>query len=190
MKNKKTPPIRKRKLDIKNEANRTMVQKGFDDMAAIMLGDESKLIPTQPSRISGQDTQLSGSFNEMIQREDAYNRRLKLIFGIVLVVSITLILGLSMFIKYRTEQTDGKIRVNYSSSDFEGNNYEQVVSQLEKQGFTNIKTEKIEDLVTGWITKDGEVEEVKIDGYSSFSSNSRYAPNVEIIVFYHTFSEQ
>lgn len=80
--------------------------------------------------------------------------------------------------------------INYSSSDFEGNNYEQVISQLEKQGFTNIKTQKIDDLVTGWITKDGEVEEVKIDGYSSFSTNSRYAPDVEIIVSYHTFSEK
>ena len=190
MKKKKSPPIRKRKLDIKNEANRTMEQKGFDDMAAIMLGDESKLIHTQPSRISEQDTQSSGSFYEIIKKEDAYNRRLKLILGIVLVVSVSLILGISMFIKYRTEQTDGKIRVNYSSSDFEGNNYEQVISQLEKQGFTNIKTQKIDDLVTGWITKDGEVEEVKIDGYSSFSTNSRFAPDVEIIVSYHTFSEK
>ena len=99
MKKKKSPPIRKRKLDIKNEANRTMEQKGFDDMAAIMLGDESKLIHTQPSRISEQDTQSSGSFYEIIKKEDAYNRRLKLILGIVLVVSVSLILGISMFIK-------------------------------------------------------------------------------------------
>lgn len=189
MKKKNSPPIRKRKLDIKNEANRTMEQKGFDDMAAIMIGDESRLIQIQPSRISEHDSKSSSSFYEIIQKEDAYNRRLKLIFGIVLVASVSLILGLSMFFEYRNEQIDGKIRVNNSSSDFEGDNYEQVISQLEKQGFTNIKTQPIEDLITGWITKEGEVEEVKIDGYSSFSTNSRYAPDVEIIVSYHTFSE-
>ena len=190
MKKKKSPPIRKRKLDIKDKNNRTMEQKGFDDMAAIMLGDDSKLLPNQQSRISEQEGKSSDSFYEIIRKEDANNRRLKLILGIVLVVSISLILCLSMFFKYRNEQIDGKIRVNYSSSDFEGNNYEQVIAQLEKQGFTNIKTQKIDDLVTGWITKDGEVEEVKIDGYSSFSTNSRYAPDVEIIISYHTFSEE
>lgn len=80
--------------------------------------------------------------------------------------------------------------MNYSPRDFEGDNYEQVTSQLEKQGFTNIKTAPIDDLITGWITKEGEVEKVKIDGYSSFSTNSRYASDVEIIVSYHTFSSQ
>lgn len=34
---------------------------------------------------------------------------------------------------------------------------------------------------------DGEVEEVKIDGYTSFSNSSRYLPDVKIIVRYHTF---
>ena len=63
------------------------------------------------------------------------------------------------------------------------------VEQLEKQGFTNIVTEPIEDLVTGWITSDGEVEEVEIDGYTSFSSKSRYLPNVKIVVRYHTFDK-
>lgn len=93
-----------------------------------------------------------------------------------------------MLINHHNEQIDGKIRVNYSASDFEGSNYEEVVSQLEKQGFTNITTIPVDDLITGWVTKDGEVEKVEIDGYSTFSSSSRFLPDVEIVVTYHTFS--
>ncbi len=65
--------------------------------------------------------------------------------------------------------------------------YEEVISQLEKQGFTNIKTETINDLVLGWLTKDGAVESVSIDGATSFSSSSRFLPDVEIVIVYHTF---
>ncbi len=32
-------------------------------------------------------------------------------------------------------------------------NYKVIVSQLEDTGFTNVKTEKIEDLINGWIIK-------------------------------------
>ena len=33
-----------------------------------------------------------------------------------------------------------------------------------------ITTIPVDDLITGWVTKDGEVEKVEIDGYSTFSS--------------------
>lgn len=95
-----------------------------DDMVTAMLEDESRLIQIQPSRTSEYESQTYSSFYEIIQKEDAYNKRLKLHLGIILAVSFTFIVGLSMFIKYRNEQTDGKIRVNYSPRDFEGDNYE------------------------------------------------------------------
>lgn len=62
-----------------------------------------------------------------------------------------------------------------------------MVSNLEKAGFTNVGTEVIDDLVTGWLTKDGEVEKVEIDGTTSFSSDSKYEAGVKIVVAYHTF---
>ena len=92
-------------------------------------------------------------------------------------------------IDHHNQQIDGKIRVNYSSENLLGEDYAEVVNRLEKRGFTNIKTEPIDDLITGWITKDGEVEEITIEGDNSFSPGSRYLPDVEIIVRYHTFSE-
>lgn len=185
---KKGQAIRSRKIEIENTAGRSMEQKGFDDMASITLGDERKVYSTQARADSMGDENVSRSFYETVQKEDKDKRRNLLIFGIVAVVCIALIISIGMLIEHHNEQVDGKIRVNYSSSNFEGAYYEDVVNQLEKQGFTNIKTEPIDDLITGWITKDGTVEKVEIDGYTSFSSSSRYLPDVEIVVRYHTFS--
>ena len=80
-----------------------------------------------------------------------------------------------------------KIRVNIASSELVGENFEDVVSDLEKAGFTNIETEVIDDLVIGWLTEDGEVEEVEIDGTTSFSSDSKFEAAAKIVVAYHTF---
>ncbi|APZ49930.1 hypothetical protein BW721_09975 [Jeotgalibaca sp. PTS2502] len=83
---------------------------------------------------------------------------------------------------------DGKINSPYSS-DIDDAIYKDVVADFENAGFTNVKTKKIEDLVFGWLTEDGEVEEITIDGETSFSTSSRFESDVEIIVFYHTFQE-
>ena len=183
MKNK-GKAVRSRKLEIESTSGRTMEQKGFDDMAAITLGDDRKVYKSQ----AADDSDISRSFYDTVQKEDKEKRKNLLIFGIVAVVCITLIICIGMLVEHHNEQIDGKIKVNYSSSDFDGSNFEEVISQLEKQGFTNIKTNPDEDLITGWITKDGEVEEVEIDGYTTFSSSSRFLPDVEIVITYHTFS--
>lgn len=88
-----------------------------------------------------------------------------------------------------SEDSAGKISVGVSSSELAGENYTDVVSTLEKAGFTNIETEVLDDLITGWLTKDGEVEEVKIDGKTSFSSDSKFDADAKIVVVYHTFPE-
>ena len=55
-----------------------------------------------------------------------------------------------------------------ASKDYKNENYIDVVADLENAGFTNIKLEIIYDLITGWLTSNGEIEEVLIDGNSSF----------------------
>ena len=86
------------------------------------------------------------------------------------------------------EVDDGKLNLPISSSDLENTNYEDVIAIFETEGFTNIKTEVIDDLIFGWLTKDGEVEEVSVDGYTTFNTDNRYPPDVEIVVSYHTFA--
>lgn len=65
--------------------------------------------------------------------------------------------------------------------------YQNVVTQLQKAGFTNIKTETLDDLVTGWLKKDGEVEGVKVDDKTNFGSDTKFSKEAEIIITYHTF---
>ncbi len=82
---------------------------------------------------------------------------------------------------------DGKIRVPKSASECKGKDYLDVKALFESAGFTNVNVRAIEDLVTGWITKDGSVERVSINGDDDFSSSAKFDPSVEVIIVYHTF---
>ena len=85
---------------------------------------------------------------------------------------------------------EGKIKVNFVQKDFEGRQYEEVKNMLEQQGFTNITLKPINDLITGWLTKDGEIEEVMIGGRLDFEKNTYFNSNVEVIISYHTFATE
>lgn len=80
-----------------------------------------------------------------------------------------------------------KIYIGASLESFKEKNYLEVVKQLKENGFQNIKTIPIEDLVTGWITSDGEIEDITINGESNFTENTAYSPDAEIVISYHTF---
>lgn len=81
----------------------------------------------------------------------------------------------------------GKIKVNFTNKELTGKDYAEVQSMLHLQGFYNISYQKIDDLVTGWITDDGEVEEVTINGRTDYNKDDYFPPDVEIIISYHTF---
>ena len=77
-----------------------------------------------------------------------------------------------------------------SSSSLHKENYKDVVTKFEKSGFTNIEVQKLEDLITGWITKDGSVESVSIDGDTNYDSSKRYSKDSKILIVYHTFKSR
>lgn len=79
------------------------------------------------------------------------------------------------------------LKVSKSSDDIVGRNYQTVISELEKIGFTNIETKVLDDLITGWLTKDGEIEEVEIDGDTQFVSSDTFSKDSKIVITYHTF---
>ncbi len=87
-------------------------------------------------------------------------------------------------------EDDGKIHMPFGSNDYDGVNYQEIVSQLEEAGFTNVKEEPLGDLITGWINDEGEVDEVSVEGDTVFSTDSRYLPDTEIVVSYHTFPDE
>ena len=68
-----------------------------------------------------------------------------------------------------------------------GRNFEEVVQNFEDHRFTNIITEPIEDLITGWITKDGEVEDVSVGGDVGYSADRWVPAETPILIRYHTF---
>lgn len=104
---------------------------------------------------------------------------------IYLLLSV-LVLAISL-VGCGSKADDGKINLPMSSNELKDTNYQDVVAKFENAGFTNVQTKVIDDLVFGWLTKDGEIEEVLVDGYATFSTDSRYPADIEIVVSYHTF---
>jgi len=80
-----------------------------------------------------------------------------------------------------------EITIPFSSSQLRKINYNEVFSRLMHLGFTKIRTSPINDLITGWITKNGSVEKVEINGSNSYKKNTTYKYDVNITIFYHTF---
>jgi hypothetical protein len=81
----------------------------------------------------------------------------------------------------------GQAKTPSGSKNQEGKMYQEVIDEFEKKGFTNIQTETIEDLIIGWLTKDGEVENVSVDGDVEYSPDVWYPNDVLVVVKYHTF---
>ena len=69
--------------------------------------------------------------------------------------------------------------------DFEGKQYISVKAKLEWMGFTNIKAQFIEDLVSYDEVDDETVEFVSIDGDSLFSKGDKFEANVPIEIVCH-----
>lgn len=91
-----------------------------------------------------------------------------------------------------TYHTKKEIMVPYAMSFFKKKNYLTVGNQLQDMGFSNIYERKIKDLVTGWVTKDGAVEQVlvEIDAQEvSMNKNQSYDFDTKIVITYHTFSK-
>jgi DNA-directed RNA polymerase subunit RPC12/RpoP len=107
--------------------------------------------------------------------------------------------GTDEFSKESVYSPDTEVMITYhsaneiasplSSEDILYDNYETIVKQFEDAGFTNVQTVRIDDLITGWLTSDGEVQEVLIDGSAEFFEGDHYIADVEIVISYHTFPE-
>lgn len=105
---------------------------------------------------------------------------------IMLGVTITALLLLSAC----GSKNDGpEIAIPKSSDEYAGKNYEIVLDELGTAGFTNIETEVLDDLIFGFITKDGDVESVSIDGNKTFSKGTKFMPDATVVVTYHTFPD-
>ncbi|MBQ0064191.1 MAG: hypothetical protein KBT48_00340, partial [Firmicutes bacterium] len=79
------------------------------------------------------------------------------------------------------------IPVSLSYKEAMGMDHKELVKSLKKAGFVNIKEEAIKDIVTGWITKDGQIESVTIDEKDDFGKEDKFRPDASILIQYHTW---
>lgn len=99
-------------------------------------------------------------------------------------------MGMSFYYEKQSEPDKNELKVPMSANKYKGENYEIVVQQLEDAGFENIESKSINDLVTGWMTKDGEVESVSIAGDTQFEEGEIFSKDSEVVVTYHTFKDK
>ncbi len=85
---------------------------------------------------------------------------------------------------------DGMSKPPASSEDLEDRNYEDVVLLFEEKGFTNIKTEAHDDLIVGWLTDEGDVEEVSVGGDVEYSPDEWVDSDTLVVIRYHTFRDE
>ena len=107
-------------------------------------------------------------------------KRITIIFVVILILILAVFWG-------GDDSHEGEARTPSESSEMRGLDFETVEESFKANGFTNIKLEKIEDLITGWLTKDGEVEEVSVGGDAGYASGSWVSADTEVIIRYHTF---
>ncbi len=76
-----------------------------------------------------------------------------------------------------------------TSKEAKGMNYLDVIDGFEKAGFVNDTTDVKYDIVTGWLTDDGEVKSVSINGDKKFDSDDEYRLDAEVVITYHTWKK-
>lgn len=73
---------------------------------------------------------------------------------------------------------------------FFNENVTSVKAEIAAYGFTNVVTIPIKDLRTGWLTKDGAVESVSINGKTDFKKKAKFPPDAAVVIKYHTFRDR
>ncbi|MEE8886895.1 MAG: hypothetical protein SOI56_10120 [Eubacteriales bacterium] len=114
---------------------------------------------------------------------------------ICVLISVSLIFGIP-FLFYIQDEVDeqnhinnNEIQVTCSARDLKKETYLEAEKDLKAAGFSNIELMKDEDLITGFITHDGDVESVSIAGDSDFVSGDWFSKNAAVRITYHTFKD-
>ncbi len=67
-----------------------------------------------------------------------------------------------------------------------GKNYSDAADKFIDNGFKNVKTEGIGDIIIGLLHSEGEVKEVTLAGSTEFDTTTQYNENDEVIIRYHS----
>lgn len=128
-----------------------------------------------------------------LDRKMANKRLIKIVALAVsgTVVLALIIAGLAILINNEEKIPDPlpgqTILVEESYSYFVDKDYVTVETYFTSKGFEDVTLNPLHDLVTGWISKDGAVTSVSINGKDDFPKNRWYAPTDKVIISYHSF---
>lgn len=127
---------------------------------------------------------------EKERKREEWFKKYWYILVIIVVAFITLLIVVGVVSSNKDKANHpNQVKAPTSSEMCKGEDYESIVAKFKNAGFENIKTEKITDLITGWVTKDGSVEKVLINGDPDYSTSTWYLPTDEVVIRYHTFSD-
>lgn len=82
------------------------------------------------------------------------------------------------------------IVIGKKSTSFEEKQYSGVVNELKEKGFTNIKLKRANNLINGWVTDEGSIKSIKIDGKSKFEKADRFYYDAPIVIVVNTFEDK
>ena len=82
------------------------------------------------------------------------------------------------------------ITIGNNASAFEGEQYSTVVANLKNIGFTNIQLQRANNLINGWITKEGSIKSISIGGNSDFTDTSIFQYDTQIVIVVNTFRDK
>ena len=83
-----------------------------------------------------------------------------------------------------------EIVVPFSHKYISNLSHREAVDRFHALGFTEVYVRPIPDLILGWFKKDGSIEQVSIDGNTSFRKNAIYPYDCKILIVYHTFKNR
>lgn len=92
---------------------------------------------------------------------------------------------ISDYFKYRD-----KISMPEKSKYYLGRNYETVQAELEDLGFEEFELRTIDDLVIGFLSKEGDVESVSIAGIKNFEKGDLFKKTDKVVITYHVFPDK
>lgn len=122
-------------------------------------------------------------YKERQERREDKNDLIYMIVGFAILFIMCAVVWIT---EQPAKPKEDEVKVPFSAEELEGKNYEVVISDLENAGFTNVKEKQIKDIVVGLVKKDGEVEQVSVNGDSDFTSGTIFPDDAKVVVVYHT----
>lgn len=86
-----------------------------------------------------------------------------------------------------TFHTKKEFKFPYSTCEMLNQNYKELANELMRIGFTEVYITPLEDLMTGWIKKDGSVKSVIVENLNSIKRGMEIEYDREIVIQYHSF---